>query len=481
MRGLLRRLEDRFTEVLDLVVLVVILAVLQPLVPPGSVFARPDLGPWLALSMSLAALLRGRGLDPGRHPALRPRSSLIGVLTLRLSMAVVPWILLLIFDAMRGFDQEHLPLLGGLILGAAVTRWLARHEGETAWDPPGASGAAIWIGGLLLSMVCAAILGLLSLQLRGWVRPQFVVPLLLGLQFYSVGLAGSVPAHARQRLAAGRRDGKRPNVIPFDAVLALFGPSLGYFGVLLTYAALSDQTVGFAEAWVGALFVAAWAGILWRSPPPVAVTCLLHEVLPEGGADDVPDASAVGFERPPEGALRFDPLRLKRARSVHPWLVPVRSARIEALDDPIRPLWPPPVPVPAAHVLGAASFDPDPLTGAVQTTVLTIHLGARADTNVLTEEDAQARRMVILRPFPRLGRRGDGAPDTYRWDGRVHPEGVQVIDATADRVELIQGDVIVVSAEGVARAYELEVGAPQRTALGLSPRPPQLQDYAEAG
>ncbi len=480
MTGLIRRAEAWFLGVRDLILLVVVLIVAQPLVPAGSLLARPDLGPWLALSMSLAVLLRGRGLDPGRHPSLRPRHTKMGLLLLRASMATVPWILLLIFDAMRAADLASLPQLGGLCLGAAALRWLSRHEGESAWDPPGPGAIRSWLAGAVVSMVCAAILGLVTLQLRTWVRPQFLVPLLLGLQFYTVGLAGAIPAHLRQRVAAGRRDGKRPSLLPFDAVLALFGPSLGYFVVLLVYAALSSQPVGFAEAWVGALFVAAWAGILWRSPEPVAVGCLLHEVLPEGGADPVPEAQAVGFERPPEGALRFDPLRLKRSRSLHPWIVPVRSARITAFDDPIQPLWPPATPIPAAHVLGMASFDPDPLTGGVQTEVLTLHLGARSDTALLSDEDAQARRIVVLRPFPRLGGRTRDARATYLWDAAVHAEGIQVIDATADRVELIHGDVIVVSAEGVARAYELEVGAPLLPSNPLSLRPPQLQDYAEA-
>jgi hypothetical protein len=211
----------------------------------------------------------------------------------------------------------------------------------------------------------------------------------------------------------------------------------------------------------------------------VAVACLLHEVVPAGGKDEAPDTTAVGFDRPPEGALRLDPLRLRRTRAIHPWLVPVRRARIGDLDDPVRALWDPPRALPGAHILGEAAFEPE--DGLQQWDVVTIRLAARGDTTRLTEDDAQVRRIVVLRPFPRLGGAGRAAPVTYRWQERLPAESVQVLDATTETCTVIDGDIIVISAEGVARAYEIEFGAPVDASADLAAiRMPQIEDYTKA-
>ena len=70
---------------------------------------------------------------------------------------------------------------------------------------------------------------------------------------------------------------------------------------------------------------------------------------------------------------------------------------------------------------------------------------------------------------------------TYRWDQKVPAGTVQIIDATTDTVTLMDGDVIVSSSEGVARAYEVEIGADiYDRAEAEAFRPPQLEDYVKA-
>ena len=68
--------------------------------------------------------------------------------------------------------------------------------------------------------------------------------------------------------------------------------------------------------------------------------------------------TATPFDETPEGALRINPLEIKRILSTHPWLVPVKASRVPELDDPIRPLWPRREPPVAYHVLGGASLNP---------------------------------------------------------------------------------------------------------------------------
>ena len=57
---------------------------------------------------------------------------------------------------------------------------------------------------------------------------------------------------------------------------------------------------------------------------------------------------------------------------------------------------------------------------------------------------------------------------------------VQIVDANTETLTLTDGCVIVLSTEGVARAFELEIGAPVyelNEAIGF--RPPQLEDYVK--
>jgi hypothetical protein len=57
---------------------------------------------------------------------------------------------------------------------------------------------------------------------------------------------------------------------------------------------------------------------------------------------------------------------------------------------------------------------------------------------------------------------------------------VQTVDANTQRLLLTNGCVIVLSTEGVARAYELEIGAPvYQLNEAINFRPPQLEDYVK--
>ena len=205
-------------------------------------------------------------------------------------------------------------------------------------------------------------------------------------------------------------------------------------------------------------------------------------MIPTGGGDKDTADTALAFERPPSGALRFNPLRTKRILVMHPWLVPVRGARIEQLDDPIQPLWPPPTPFQRHHVLGDASFEPDLLTKRTQWNEISLKMSRRQDVSTVETGAAQARRIVVLRPYPPPGSRRRRRLATYRWEEVGPKESIQVLDATARMATLRDGDLLVLSSEGVARAYEVELGVPLYTwAEAEAFRPPQLEDYVEAG
>jgi len=239
------------------------------------------------------------------------------------------------------------------------------------------------------------------------------------------------------------------------------------------------ENVGFEEGFLPAAFVCAWAAVVWPARIPIAVTCLLHEVVPTGGGETFVDDSASPFEKPPKGALRLNPLRLRRVRAVHPWLVPVKASRIRFLDDPIRNLWArrePPMPY---HILGSATFEADELTKQAQWQRITIRLKGQEDVTTLTG-GVQAQRMVVLRPFLDPGESRKSQLKTYVWDRTVPDLTVQAVDAMTERLTLTNGCVIVMSTEGIARAYELEIAAPvYELTEAIWFRPPQLEDYVK--
>ena len=475
IRALLRALGALLTSNLDILIIAGGLLVAQPLVPTGSLLARPDLAAWTALVVGLVSFARGAPLGPGAHPMLTARVAGLATLARRLALALVPCGLVAWYDTTAAPEDAVAPWLAlGVSATVGVLLLIGRRSGETAWDPPGIGTARVWALTAIGLVTATMALGrTASLGVLAWAR----LPGLISLSFFAVGLAAGRTSHLRQRLAAGRRDGKRVWGVSFGMVLAAFGPGLGLLVLSLAYAATAGHPLGFEEVYVITIFACSWSAILWRPRPPVAVGVLLHEVVPEGGHDPKPEDAAVGFDRPPEGALRFTPIRLRRTRSVHPWIVPVRHGRIEDLDDPVAPLWAPPLPFHATHALGHAAFEPNAVTGTPQWAVITVRMGAGTDTMTVSEQDAQSRRIVVLRAFPRLsGARR--AVETYRWQSRIPAECVQVVDATTEVIQLIEGDVIVLSSEGVARAYEVEIGAALvADAEFASYRPPQIEDY----
>lgn len=478
IRAVGRSMSRLFTGNLEIIVVSAVLIIAQPWVPAGTLLARDDLAPWLALSLSLVTLVRGGRLGPGPHPMLPERHSFFAGWARQIGLALVPWVLLYYYDAARLNEVAPLWIALGSTAAVITLLSLGRIEGQTAWNPPGPGNVRVW--GLWSPAILALALGfgLVAVDGLGVFPPGIGLACLLSLQFVAVGLAAGRTANLRQRLRASRTDRRWLGGTSLALVLAVVGPGLGYFLLAALYLLAAGHPVNFGEAYVITLFVSSWGAILWRRPQPVAVACLLHEVVPQGGKDAVPVDSAIGFEMPPEGALRLNPLRIRRARTMHPWIVPVRRARIGDLDDPVKPLWNPAKPLAVAHILGEAAFEPDATTGAPQWDVMTIRLAARGDLAKLSEEDAQARRIVILRPFPRVGGAARPQPTTYRWEERLPTESLQVLDATTETCQLVHGDLIVMSSEGVARAYELEVGSTIWSAADLvTYRTPQVEDY----
>ena len=169
---------------------------------------------------------------------------------------------------------------------------------------------------------------------------------------------------------------------------------------------------------------------------------------------------------------------MRRTRVIHPWLVPVRGSRIADLDDPVRPLRARGLPPLPAHALVEAAFEPDPLTRATQTGIITLRMRGGDETVSLTQGDGATRRIAILRAFLPPGASARRRIATYAWDPALPEASVQLVDHTTEQATLRDGDVIVLSVEGVARAWEVELGAEIFTAAEADAfRPPQLADY----
>jgi len=477
----------------DLFALWIVLAALVPYIPPETPIARNDLVPWTMVSLSAVAFLRGKPLGQGAHPMLTRQRASFGRWCLNGAMVATPIALMFWFDYGRLFKDETISgfyagVAAALSVGICVALILGRKEGRTAWNPRGLPTALAFGAGLIAFALIAFGIGYAENLFeamppdrplrRGKVFPGDV--LLLGTAFLGVGLVVGRTQHFRQRRAAGLKDGSPfwPTMFPF--VFAGVGSAVGLF---LLYELQEFFRIGvdidFDEAYLPAAFVVAWAAVIWPPRTPIAVTCMLHEVMPTGGRDAWVGDTANPFEKPPEGALRLNPLRIRRVRSVHPWLVPVKASRIPELDDPIRPLWgrrEPPLPY---HILGSSSFEADEVTKQEQWDRITVRLKGQDETRTLSGS-AQSQRMVILRPFLEPGESRRSQIRTYTWERVVPDATVQIVDATTQRLLLTDGCVIVLSTEGVARAYELEIGAPVyqlNEAIGF--RPPQLEDYVK--
>jgi len=492
----------------DLAFLWVVSIVIQPHVSPETLVASDDLVPWAAGAVAVAAYIRGGRLGGGGHPQLRPRVTGLDRNIRRLTAALGPVALLCwyrsgqslgrgdltdIVAGLQGRSQEALAGLGwsgvgtlSLLLVAAMGV-LSRDYQRTAWRPKasktlrvlGFGGASFWLLAVLTGTLHGAMESgglLLHWTIFRWV-PESV---LFGVCYLAAGLVFERPTAWGQRWAAGRIDGRAVRLFGREYILALFGPMVTMWLTMQMVETVTKQMVGFESAFVVSLLALAWAGVVWKRPPPRAVDVLLHEVVPSGGREEIPDGVALDFNRPPEGALRIRPLRVRGTRSTHVWRVPVTQPRIDELDDPIRPLWRDKRDPPSHHLIGEAAFEPDS-NGGPQWNELTLRLGIGRDVTVLHDHDVQTRRMVIIRPFPPAADRQrsmQGTMRTYRWDEPFRPGSLQVVDGATRTLSLRDGDLIVVSSEGLARAYLVEFGRPVDTRRGrVELRLPQLQDY----
>ncbi len=461
----------------DLIGIWLALLVAQHQVPVNHPLSRGDLLPWMVLTLSVVAFVRARSFGHGPHPMLTPRVDRFNALLQRAAASVAPWALLYVYDAAYSLDPKPLGFAVAVAVAVVVLVAVGGSHGQTAWNPR--RGVPIgWILG-----ACGALMG--AVGFVGYLSGRFPDALIIsavarglaiGLSFLTIGLMAARAQNHRQRLTAGRKDGKPYKQQVFPAFLGTFGPFLTLTAVFLVVRGLT-----FSQAFVLSLLIVVWAGVVWPKPLPIMVSCVLHEVVPTGGRDPRPKGGqANAFDMPPEGALRFHPLKTKRTLVMHPWLVPVRSSRIAELDDPVRPLWDTPPPLQADHVLGDAAFEPDPATRQDQWDVITVRLKGRSDVGTMKGGDGNTRRMVILRAFPAPGTSSRSRTATYRWENRVPEESVQVLDPTTETATLRDGDILVISSEGVARAFQLEIGAPIYRLLDANAfRPPQLEDYVE--
>ncbi|MFT5682401.1 MAG: hypothetical protein ACI8RZ_003319 [Myxococcota bacterium] len=491
----IRRLIVRAVRVnLDLLALWILLTALQPSITPDNPLARNDLAPWTMACLASVAFLRGKILGQGPHRMLTLQHSGFGRWCHRAAMVLTPIALLFWYDTGRYLDSWEIAealmttaTTMSVIIGVALV--LGRKEGRTAWDPRGVRSGLLWGAGVVSIIVATMAVGYLenlieALPLDRPIRRGTVFPgdiLLLGIAFLGVGLITGRAKHLRQRLTSGLKDGSpfRPKMFPF--FFASLGSAVGLWGL---YFLQDFFRIGigldFDEAFIPAAFVVAWAAVVWPPRTPIGVTCLLHEVLPTGGGDARVEKTARPFEMPPEGALRLNPLKIRRVRSVHPWLVPVKASRIDYLDDPIRPLWnrrEPPLPY---HILGHANFESDTLTKQAQWDRLTIRLKGQDETSGKLKGSARSKRLVVLRPFLQPGESRKSQIKTYIWDRTVPDATVQIVDANTETLTLTDGCVIVLSTEGVARAFELEIGAPvYELNEAINFRPPQLEDYVK--
>ena len=475
IRRIQRALGAGLAANLDLLLLWLAAVVAWPLVPEGTALARPDLAPWMILTLAAALALRGRRLGAGPHPMLTPRKHGSAALARRAAVMLSPVGVGLVAEAAA--TRALLPAVAAALCAALVAVLLAvgSEAGLTGWRPPGRSAVAVWALGIATILGGAAWIGLLRSTL-GQSSAALGSSGLLGLAFLAAGLVDGRVRHMNQRRAAGNRDGSPWSADLFPFLLAALGPSLGLFLLHLLFQPMGG--LSFDQAWVAALHVVVWVGLVWPPPEPLARAVILHEVEPVSGQDREVRDSASPFDEPPEGALQLDPRRMRRTRVIHPWLVPVRASRIADLDDPIRPLWPRALPPLPAHALGEAAFEPDPLTRATQTELITLRMKGGDETVSLSGGEGLTRRIAILRPFLPPGAPTRARISTYTWDAALPEESVQVIDAGTRLATLRHGDIIVVSVEGVARAVEVDLGALIFSAAEAALlRPPQLGDY----
>lgn len=486
LRSIQYRISRGAQKNFDLLLAWVLLMAIQPLVSIEHFLARADLVPWLFFCLAVTVFLRAKHYGDGPHSSLTKRYSGFGKWMLKGGSLGTIFAVVLWYDLGVGLDLVLNKSVEGIVLlvkAIAVTLvsliliYLGRNQNRTAWNPRGVASWVVWSVGILCCTLTAIGIGRLEYMKPDWNTEA----LLLGLGFLCVGLVLGRAQHLRQRLATGTKDNRPYRPALFNYIFSSVGSAFGLWALFFIQdlLGLGDQ-VSFELAFVPAAFVVAWAGVVWPKPAPIAITCLLHEIMPSGGGDKTISTTATPFDETPEGALRINPLQIKRILATHPWLIPVKASRVPELDDPIRPLWPRREPPIAYHVLGNASFEPCPFTNQEQWDEITIRLKGSEDVGSLKGSAAMNRSIVVLKPFLKPGTPRKKRITTYRWEKSVLEASIQNVDATTETLSIENGSVIVLATEGVARAFEVEIGAPvYRLNEAAGFRPPQLEDYVK--
>jgi hypothetical protein len=486
IRSIQFRISRGVSKNFDLILLWVLLIAIQPQISIEHILARPDLVPWLMFCLGCTVFLRGKRYGDGPHTSLTKRLSNYGAMYLKLGMIGTLIALVFWFDLGKGWEIvrsgsiESIKLIGLPVASSVVSLvliYLGRGHEQTSWNPKGIPSSLLWLFGS--GSIVALAFGIGRLEK---LQPEIPTEaLLLGLGFLSVGLVVGRVQHLRQRFAAGTKDGRSYRPALFNYIFSTFGAALGLWALYFIQEQIGlGEKVSFEQAFVPAAFVVAWAGVVWSKPVPIAVTCLLHEIMPSGGGDKIVSTTASPFDQTPEGALRINPLQIKRILATHPWLVPVKASRVPELDDPIRPLWPRREPPISYHVLGNASFEPCKYTNQEQWDEITIRLKGSDDIGSLSGAASMNRSIVVMKPFLRPGTPRKKRITTYRWENPVLQASIQNVDATTETLSLENGSVIVMATEGVARAFELEIGSPvYRLTEASGFRPPQIEDYVK--
>lgn len=482
MRALLRSLWAAPGQNLDLIGVFMVFVCGVHLVPTQSILARADLAPWITGMVVLAALLRGATLGDAPPPMLTPRRWRLGRLATQVARVVSPVAIFMVYDAAAQASVQLAWTALALTLLGLASGIVGSSHGSTAWSPRTGDTNVLWLLRVGFTLWAAVFAGALHWTVHATWAVWLPISIFVGIQMHSIGLFEDRLQTRRQRRAAGRRDGRGYRPVRFRYLLTALGPSGGLLLLLWLHEAFIGP-VDFGQALVVSLHVLAWAAVLFPRATPIAVSCLLHEVVPSGGSDPgMKPGAALSFDAPPVGALRINPAWIRRLRVIHHWVVQVRDPRIEHLDDPIRPLWPARPPPLSHHVLGDAIFEPHAATQQPQWSEITVRLKDQIDISQLHQFNAQQRRMVVMRPFSGLWASLFRTRRTYRWDTALPQGAMTIVDASTTTLSLRDGDILVLSTEGVARAFELEIGAPvfDRASFGHQ-RPPQLEDYVGVG
>ena len=498
--ALQRRLERMISRNLDLIFLWVFLIAYLPMVPVFSPLCREDLVPWLMFCLACTVALRGKSYGDGPHVSLTAQHSIVGRIFRWIGMVATPLVMILWYDlgAYIGVSLAtnvlHEVYAGPFIQaslytsGVLVLMLLGSTHGRTAWDPDGVPGWLLWgfyiIFFIGMSFGCGFlyVYSVMETELGNdlVIFSDMAKSLILGLAFLAVGMICGRTKNLRQRVTAGKKDGGKYRTKPFNYLFACLGSFSGLWALAVLQSLLGLGEFSFEQAFIPSAFVIAWAGVVWPKPIPIAMTCLLHEVMPSGGNDPIISTTASPFDEPPEGALRINPLRIKRVRATHPWLVMVKASRVSEFDDPIRTLWPRREPPQAFHSLGDAAFELDPLTKQEQWSEITIRLKGGDDVAAVKGGAAVTQSIVVMKPFLRPGTPRRKQKTTYRWDKPIWEGKIQAVDASTESLSLENGSIIVLSTEGMARAFELEIGAPVYRLYDVADfRPPQLEDYVK--